>query len=60
MRTLQHNPGYDTFWVFGKRVCSVRRNVIAFVVTLRDLGKLAYRVEYVLCELFNVVNMHAD
>ena len=55
--TLQHNLGYDVFWVVGKSAYSLNGIVIACVVTFRDLSKLISSLGYVLCELVHAVRM---
>ena len=55
--TLQHNLGYDMFWVVEKCAYSVDRNVIACVVTFRDLSELTSSLGCALCEPVHAVRM---
>ena len=55
--TLQHNLGYNMFWVVGKSAYSVNRIIIACVVTFRYLSKLTSILGYVLCEPVHAVRL---
>ena len=55
--TLQHNLGYDMFWVVGKSAYSVNRIIIACAVTCRELSNLTSSLGYVLCEPFHAVRI---
>ena len=48
--TLQYNLGYGMLLVAGKSAYSVNKDVIACVVTFRDLSKLKSGLGYMLRE----------